>query len=216
MALQLSTIYTLAAKNQDMSDIDRLVNIYWVLSQSLYFKVPGQVVELGCNAGLTSVFLRMIMDSRDPERELHVYDSFEGLPAPGPHDTYLEEGECLTSVDALLQTFADWGVRPPEIHAGWFSETLPDGLPERISFAYLDSDFYDSIQTSLRAVWPRLSAQGSILIDDYGDAEKNPRAWCGLPGVKQACDDFFADHPADVQVLVGTGDLAMAHVRRLA
>jgi O-methyltransferase len=214
--MDLSVIYELADVNSDMTDIDRLVTLYWVLSQQLYFDVPGEIVELGCNAGLTSSFLQMIIDESKADRELHVYDSFLGLPRPGPQDAYLEEGDCATTVESLTETFARRGLRPPRIHPGWFSETLPRDLPEAISFAYLDGDFYDSVKLSLEAVWPRLATSGSILIDDYGDSERNPRAWCGLPGVKTACDEFFAGREAHQQVLIGNGDLAMIHVRKLA
>ncbi len=77
-------ILEIAEKNAWMTDVDRLVNLYWALSQVLVFEVEGDIVELGCHAGGTSVFLQMIIDHFDPLRQLHVYDSFQGLPEPGP------------------------------------------------------------------------------------------------------------------------------------
>lgn len=85
------TIYELADENANMTDVQRLTTIYWTLSQVLMFGVPGDVVELGCNAGLTSVYLQMLIDEFDPSRTLHVYDSFAGLPACGPEDRYLHQ-----------------------------------------------------------------------------------------------------------------------------
>lgn len=199
-----------------MSDVERLVNIYWAVSQVLVFGVPGDLVEVGCHAGGTSVFLRMLLDAFDPERELHVYDSFQGMPDPGPQDAYLKRGDRAADLASLVARFERWSVALPTIHEGWFADTLPSQLPPAIAFAYFDGDFYDSIDVSLTHVWPRLSPNGLILIDDYADLNRNPKAWSKLPGVKAACDKFFALSETKPFVLVGTGDLAMCGIRKPA
>ncbi len=63
----------------------------------------------------------------------------------------------------------------PEIHPGCFFETLPHELPEKISFAYLDSDFYDPILLSLEAIYPKLSKGAIVIIDDYCEKERAPK-----------------------------------------
>jgi O-methyltransferase len=143
-----------------------------------------------------------------------VYDSFEGLPEPGESDTYLGRGELKASISDFESTFNRFGAPLPMVHPGWFSATLPEELPEVIGFAYLDGDFYASVLTSLRAVYPRMARGGVILIDDYADVAVNPRAWNGLPGVKLAVDAFLADKIERAEVLVGAGDLAFGLVRR--
>jgi O-methyltransferase len=207
-------IFRLAAENAAMGDIDRLVNIYWALSSVLVHDVPGDVVEVGCNVGKTSVFLRMVMDHYGPDRTLHLYDSFQGLPRPGEHDAYLKEGECPATVEQLRETFRTWNLAQPEIHKGWFDRTLPTRLPDRIAFGYLDGDFYESTLTSLEHVYPRLSPNAIIIVDDYCDTEKNERAFDLLPGPKVACDEFFRDKPEKMSVLVGVGDLAFGYIRK--
>lgn len=204
----------LAAHNTNMSDLDRLVNLYWCLLSVLRAGVPGDVVELGCNAGRTAVFFGMLLESERSTKELHLYDSFVGLPEPSSFDAHLKEGECAATVEEVRQAFDEWGVPVPALHAGWFSETLPHELPDQIAFAYLDGDFYESILTSLDAVWPRLAPGGSVVIDDYADVDLNPRAWGGLPGVKRACDEFFEGRPHEARVLVGSGDLAFVELRK--
>ena len=212
-------IFDIARENHSMSDIDRLVNLYWALSSVLVAAVPGEVVEIGCNRGQTSVFLRMVMDRFDAERELHVFDSFEGLPAPGPEDRrngscLLMEGLCRAAPTDVLESFARWDLSPPVIHGGWFSDTLERRLPHAVAFAYLDADFYESTRTSLECVYPRMAPGAIVVLDDYADPARNPRAWDGLPGPKHACDDFFADKPERVSVLVGTGTLAFGYFRK--
>lgn len=209
-----SVIFDLAADNPNMTDLDRLTNLYWALCSVLRSGIPGDVVELGCNAGRTSVLLEMVLEAEEADRNLHLYDSFDGLPAPSDADRYLKQGDCKASESDVLAVFERWNLRLPQVHAGWFEATLPLQLPDRVAFAYLDGDFYGSIHTSLTHVWPRLSAGGSVIVDDYCDRELSPRAWDGLPGVKKACDEFFTEVPASRRVLVGAGDLAFAEFRK--
>ena len=41
--------------------------------------LPGDVVELGCNIGVTSSYLQRIIKIISPDKKLYVYDSFEGM-----------------------------------------------------------------------------------------------------------------------------------------
>jgi len=202
----------LARENSAMADVDRLVNLFHLLSQTLYFGVPGTVVELGCHAGLTSVLFQKVIDALDPSRALHVYDSFLGLPTPTAFDDYLAEGDCRASELDVLRNCARWQVRAPMIHRGWFRDTLPSELPDAIAFAYIDADFYDSTRVALTHVYPRLSPSAIICIDDYAD-QRNPAAWRGLPGVRKAVDEFVSCGLERPSVLVGSGDLAFCYIR---
>jgi len=169
----------------------------------------GAVVELGCYRGAMALWMRHILDSLgETEREVHVFDSFAGMPAPGSQDSdHLAEGELWSSPQDVLDTHARWGRKPPVIHQGWFHRTLPVELPEAVAFAYLDGDFYASTLTGLHHCVPRLVPGSVLLIDDYADTAANPRAWNGLPGVKRASDAFFGQ-PSPVVAIAGEGDLA--------
>lgn len=172
-------------------------------------RVPGAVVELGTFRGATALWMRAVLDTLGEEsREIHVYDSFQGLPAPGDQDSdHLGAGELVSSPDEVRTAHAAWEMRPPVIHSGWFDEVLPHALPERIAFAYLDGDFFTSTLTGLEHCVPRLAPSAVLLADDYADTAVNPRAWDGLPGVKRACDAYFAGL-SPMTVVVGYGDLA--------
>jgi len=186
---------------------DRLTAITPYLRQIVEDGVPGTVVELGCHRGAMSVWIRSVLDLLgDTEREIHVYDSFQGLPAPDECDSdHVGEGDLLSSGADVLKTHDRWAKRPPIIHPGWFEDTLPDELPDLIAFGYLDGDFYSSIMTSLKHCTPRLSARGIFIIDDYADVVANPAVWNGLPGVKKACDDYFGeDSPVEPIILVNS------------
>lgn len=168
------------------------------LEQVLDQGVEGAVTEFGCYAGTTSLFIRRILDARglSSTHSFHAYDSFDGLPPKSPQDNNaasvdFEPGKLYVSKKDFLQQFRSSGLVPPITHKGWFDELTEKDVPETIAFAFLDGDFYGSIISSLRLVWPRLSEGGLVLIDDYNRET--------LPGVARAIHDFFQNKPYTIR-----------------
>ncbi len=56
-------------------------------------------------------------------------------------------------------------------------------MPEKIAFAFLDGDFYDSIRDSLKLVLPRVQQGGVIIVDDYARE--------ALPGAAKAVHELL-------------------------
>lgn len=212
--MDTSIIYEFAARNP-MVSVSRLIHLYHLLSAALVHGVPGAIVEMGCHRGLTSAFLSRVAEHFGPEREVYVYDSFQGLPAPGERDAPFLEGDCRCTRDELDATFAELGLRPPIVVEGWFQDLNPAQVPSPIAFAYLDSNFESSMFTSLELVYDKLAPNGVVVLDDYCDPVRNPRAWDGLHGVKAAVERFLAPRPERPAVLVGEDDIAMAFFRKL-
>jgi macrocin-O-methyltransferase TylF-like protien len=169
-----------------------LAVVYGQLQDTIKHGVPGAVVEFGCYAGTTSLFIRRLLDQakQSAVRPFHVYDSFEGLPPKGPQDSNaagvdFEAGKLYASKKEFMQQFRNANLRLPIIHKGWFNQLSGQDLPQQVAFAFLDGDFYGSIISSLRLVWPRMDPGGKILIDDYQRET--------LPGVERAASDFLRD-----------------------
>ena len=152
--------------------------------------LPGDVVEFGCYEGDTSILLAG--ELRDtPDKWLYLYDSFEGLPAKTAEDNSgdgwrFKEGELKASPDTVRHKFKKYALPDPVIVKAWFNELSDSDLPNQISFALLDGDFYESIKSSLALVAPRMVAGGIITIHDYRNAE--------LPGSSKAVNEFLAEH----------------------
>lgn len=181
------------------TNLEQRMNIYHLASQVLAYEVEGDLVEVGCNEGQSSILIRTVMNDFKSQKAFHVYDSFSGLPDTRTEDgTSYKAGDLAVSEAVFRKNFADRGLSVPIIHKGWFSDTLTTGLPDRICFAYLDGDLYDSIMVSLEHTYPRLSKGAICLIDDYCDTAVDPHGWNQLPGVKKACDAFLADKPEKV------------------
>jgi O-methyltransferase len=185
MSRELISKYSLVS---DQVDRDELAIILDELETVLERRAEGAVVELGCYVGTTTLFLRRLLDAHQSDKELHVYDSFEGLPQKGPQDQSplgeaFVEGELHASLREFERYFTMEGLRQPTIHKGWFDQLRAHDVPPTIAFALLDGDFYQSIKTSLQLVWPQLSRHAVLVVDDY-DNDK-------LPGVARAVDEFF-------------------------
>jgi O-methyltransferase len=205
---------TLTSSSGVMTNIEQRMNMYHLVSQVLAYGVEGDFVELGCNTGASSVLITKLLAEHNSNKKLAVYDSFEGLPKSRPIDgSFYEEGYCRTSEDVLKENFNFHKLPIPEVHKGWFQDTLPNGLPERIAFAYLDGDFYDSIRVSLQYVYPRLSPGAVCLVDDYCDPQINPKGWNRLPGVKKACDEYLVDKPEKMEFIY-SGSYSHAFFRK--
>lgn len=178
----------------DQISRDGLQVVWRQLEHVLQQEIPGHVVELGCYAGTTSLFIRRQLDryNQSARREFHVYDSFEGLPEKSLQDASaagvdFTAGKLQVGKQQFIKNFQSASLQLPVIHKGWFDSLTTADIPAGIAFAFLDGDFYGSILTSLKLVWPHISRGGILLIDDYQRES--------LPGVERAVRDFFQGKP---------------------
>ena len=167
-----------------MVSADRCQVLYRLGRQAL--SVAGDFAECGVYRGGTALLLSRVLEGRG--KTLHLFDSFEGLPAPDPErDPDLEEGvfraTSARDVSGLLCRFPG----TIEIHEGWIPSTF-DGLDEsRFAFVHIDVDLYRSTLDCLEYFYPRLSAGAVVVFDDYG--------FPAARGEKDAVDEFFSARP---------------------
>ena len=148
-------------------------------------KVPGDFVELGCYKGDTSLLLAEVLKGGD--KRLWIYDSLEGLPDKTDADESavgesFKGGELFVTKREVKERFLRANLPVPAIKKAWFNELTDNDLPERIAFAFLDGDFYESIRDSLKLVASKMAPGGVIIVHDYS----NP----ALPGVAKAVDEW--------------------------
>jgi O-methyltransferase len=183
----LNKIMTFHNKQVDSSiiDINQVRKLVEYLLDTIENKIEGDVVELGCYVGESSKYLMNTLVETNSDKKLYVYDSFEGLPdlSKWEMNTGWRPRTLVTSQDVLTDNFIQNNLPTPIITKGWFRDIPEDKLPEKISFAFLDGDFYDSIYDSLVKVYDRVVDGGYIFFHDY---KRND-----LPGVEAAIKDFF-------------------------
>lgn len=153
--------------------------------------ILGDIVEFGCFVGTTSVFLAKEIEKWN-NKSLYLYDSFEGLPEKTREDVNslgesFKKGELLATKKQLITNLKKSGIRKmPKITKGWFNELHADQIPKKISFAFLDGDYYRSILDPLELIWDNLEKGAIIIIDDYGNE--------ALPGASKAVDEWCNQH----------------------
>lgn len=171
--------------------IDKLVTY---LLTSIDNNIAGDVVEFGCYVGESSKYLMKTLIETGSNKKLYVYDSFDGLPnlSKWEENTGWKSGTLKTSEDVLVQNFQQNKLPVPIIHKDWFKNIPEYKIPDKICFAFLDGDFYDSIYDSLVKIYDRVSDGGYICFHDYERFD--------LPGVKAAIEDFFRERGIDYTV----------------
>ena len=180
-----------------MMSRNQIYGVLYHLKSVIDRGVDGDVVELGCNVGTTSLFIKKFLDTYCPEKKFHVYDSFDGLPDKHEKDmtssvsgNVFVRGACKTSRDVFEKVLGHYDVGLPIINTGWFKEIPDSAYPSKICFAFFDGDFYTSILDSFEKTFQKIQPGGMILVDDISDGDLENH---GLPGAERACQEFLRD-----------------------
>ncbi len=191
------------ARRYTMTSPERCRLLWDQSCQVLRKNIPGCFVECGVWRGGSSAIMGLASRHLGQKRDLHLFDSFEGLPEPTKIDGEAAKsyssgraaGE-LKSVDQCkaglseVQTFLLEQLKLDQskihFHVGWFQNTVPADASSLgpIALLRLDGDWYESTRICLDHLYPLLSAGGIIILDDYF-------AW---EGCKKATDEFRLKH----------------------
>jgi O-methyltransferase len=139
---------------------------------SMPYETPGAVVEAGCFKGGGTT--KLSIAAKLAQRELFVFDSFEGIPANSEsHENNIwggrvrfSKGDYCSPIDEVTENvrrFGELGVC--RFIKGFFEDSMP-GFREPVVVAYLDVDLASSTRTCLKYVWPLLVTGGILFSQD--------------------------------------------------
>jgi asparagine synthase (glutamine-hydrolysing) len=138
---------------------------------------PGAFLEVGVYHGGSAWWLQKI--ARDQKRALYLYDTFEGIPYTGEHDTH-KVGDFKDVDEAKVRAALPYAT----ITKGVFpASAVPMGP---IAFAHLDCDQYQSVKDACAYLVGSMVSGGVIWFDD------SPI----LPGAHKAVLELFEGHIA--------------------
>lgn len=150
--------------------------------------LPGCLAECGVYEGASAYFLAKAR----PDAVVHLFDRFEGLPAPGEEDAVAmsqvfrwRRGDFRARLPVLLRNLE--GLENVRVHRGDIPEVLQCVSQEWFCLVHIDVDLYRPTLDSLEFFYPRLVPGGLIVLDDYGFAT--------CPGAHRAVREFMADRP---------------------
>ena len=163
--------------------------------------VDGDVCEFGVAQGDTSAVIANELTLLG-DKTLHLFDSFQGLPAPSKEDHLKDDVFSLGDMESYAGTLScvDDMVRarlkeisfPPQryaIHKGFVEEVLreDENLPRQVSFAYVDLDLYEPTRIVLDFLHRVTPSGAKIIVDEYDFFTTGP---------KQAVDEFIEEKNA--------------------
>ncbi|MBA7632991.1 hypothetical protein ES703_40547 [subsurface metagenome] len=144
-------------------------------------KIEGHFAELGVFQGDTSKIIHLLA----PEKNLYLFDTFEGFPIE-----FLEDkGDSFRFKNTQLERVKKniGNLNNIFIRKGIFPETTKDLESEKFAFVYLDADLYKSTLEGLKFFYPRISKGGYLLIHDYHNPQES------YAGVLRAVNEFMTD-----------------------
>lgn len=170
--------------------------------------IEGALVECGVWRGGSVLAMLLALERLGvADRDVYLYDTFEGMTAPDTRDTSpFEPPALVTWQHAISRGMRAWhhffkpdifnlaqvrdtllatGYPESRLHfvQGDVLVTIPRTAPGRLALLRLDTDWYDSTRHELQHLYPRLSTGGVLLIDDYGHWD----------GCRRAVDEYFSN-----------------------
>jgi hypothetical protein len=190
--------------------------------------VPGAFAECGVwRGGSVLAMILTLQELAAEPRDIHLYDTFEGMTEPTALDTSPVEPPALDTWKAarerderpwqevfgaevfdersVRETLEATGYPADRLHLvkGKVEDTIPDHAPDRLALLRLDTDWYESTRHELAHLYPRLADGGVLMIDDYGHWQ----------GARRAVDEYFERHAPAVLLnrIDYTGRIAIKH-----
>lgn len=165
----------------------RLYNFWLQIQRINKEKVKGDFAELGVYKGDSARLIHLM----DPDRNLHLFDTFEGFtgkdlqPETGKAASYSTTDFADTSINKVIKNI---GGNPEKlkIHAGYFPKSAEELDEAAFALVNMDADLYNPTKAGLAYFYTRLSPGGVIFIHDYNNK------WEGL---MKAVDEFAETIP---------------------
>lgn len=190
------------SNNLTMVPHEGLINTILSANYVVKNEIVGDFVECGVWRGGNALAALMVFEALGSGKSVWLYDTFEGMTEPDEEDFQLQSEEsakaqfeksqrdghnawCYASLEDVQNNLKEAGVNlsSAKLIQGDIVETLKDekNVPDTISALRLDTDWYASTKAEMEVLYPRLTTQGVLIVDDYG-------YWNGS---RKAIDEFF-------------------------
>jgi hypothetical protein len=210
-----------------MTGVARLASLVDAVRYCVRRDVPGAFAECGVWRGgsvLAMVLTLQALGAR--ERDIYLYDTFEGMTTPTDRDVSAHDPPALETwaeaersdlrpwselfddtfnEDSVRTTVTSTGYPAERLHfvRGSVEQTLPAHSPGELALLRLDTDWYESTKHELEHLYPGLVEGGVLIIDDYGHWQ----------GARKAVDEYFerAGRPLLLHRIDYTGRIAIKY-----
>ncbi|MGI9087251.1 MAG: TylF/MycF/NovP-related O-methyltransferase, partial [Chthoniobacterales bacterium] len=172
-----------------MTSIERRFHLLASIRYLSRNQVPGAIVECGVwRGGSVMLALSALIEEGIRDRDIYLYDTFEGMPDPGGEDIDAagvsaharlraeSSGKdssnvwAIATLDEVRRNLSATDYPAELIHCvvGPVEATIPSTIPQQIALLRLDTDWYGSTSHELHYLYPKVVSGGVVIIDDYG------------------------------------------------
>jgi len=191
-----------SCKKFTMTSSERMFGLYKAIEYITRAEIPGAIVECGVwRGGSMMIVSNTLQRLGNTDRELYLFDTYEGLPRPDEEldvDLWNNRGIdgwvtqrrsdessnwAYASIEEVRANLEGTGYPNEKMHfvKGMVENTIPHQTLSSIAILRLDTDWYKSTRHELEHLFPRISPNGIIIIDDYGH----------FKGARKAVDEYF-------------------------
>lgn len=197
-----------ACQPHSITSAERLLSVVDAVRHCVANGVPGAFAECGVwRGGCVLAMILALQDSGVDDRDVWLYDTFEGMTKPidlddtrfGPSAEEVFAAAERAGTVAFPEYFTEFdesdvrarlaatGYPQERLHyvRGRVEDTLPAQAPDRLALLRLDTDWYESTRHELEHLYPRISSGGVLIVDDYGHWD----------GCRRAVDEYFEGFP---------------------
>jgi|TARA_B110000902_G_scaffold73829_1_gene87151 O-methyltransferase len=184
-------------------------SMYFLIKAIMHIKnneIKGDFIECGVWKGGNLILFQKMIQKLKIKKKIYGYDTFGGMTKPGKFDYTFKKESAQKIINLLKEknedpkkniVLAECSLE--EVKKNYNKNTMfnrnlicikgpvektlkiKKNIPAKISILRLDTDWYESTKQELEILFPRLSKNGILIIDDYG-------YW---NGAKKAVDMYF-------------------------
>ncbi len=190
--------------NNTMTSPERIYSLIEAVTYVEKNNIEGDIVECGVwKGGSMMAVAETLQYFKSNKRSLYLYDTYEGMSEPTEHDKTFKGDDAkqlmetdsdkeknlvwaYSALDTVKKGMQSTAYPTDKINyiKGKVEDTIPANIPSQIAILRLDTDWYESTKHELIHLFPLLSVNGVLILDDYGH-------WAGA---KKAVDEYLAEH----------------------
>jgi O-methyltransferase len=196
-----------------ITSIEKMYSLYKAAEYVVKHNIPGDMVECGVYKGGSAMLMaHTLMKMGEFKKNIYLYDTYAGMAKPADKDMdftgrpaikdyvkFYNKDSCLwvnCPLEEVKQNMFSTGYAKENLVfvKGKVEDTIPGKIPDKICLLSLDTDWFESTYHELYYLFPRLSVNGVIIIDDYGHYR----------GAREAVDKYFQEK--NVKILLNRID----------
>jgi hypothetical protein len=145
--------------------------------------IEGDIIECGSYEGHSGLIIAEFLKRKKFQKKLYLCDTFKEFPKmhfgiDHPWSEFNNKNFNYSHVKSVFESYEF-----VKLIKGEFKQTLGKIPTKKFSLAYVDCDSYEATRCVSEYIYPKLSAGGCIVFEDYGHH--------ALLGARRAIDQFI-------------------------